>query len=154
MTSGMARNIRREDWNEFLDNIGLQHEGWVVAVERIETPLDPASDKGPVRQLELHESTLDTVEVEIDEDEATLILSFLDNNPLRIEDLARVSYDDVEEQDGKIIDLELRNRQIIRLWLRMPMAGTRDDREGEDLEEDEHEEPPPAESILQIKPLP
>jgi hypothetical protein len=148
----MPRYIRREDWNEFLGNLGLQHEGWMVAVERIETPVDPASDKGPVRPLELHDSTLDTVDCEIDEDESTLILTFLDNHPLRVDNLARVSYDDVEEQDGKIIELEMRDRQAIRLWLRMPKVGPIHDLGETELEEDEVlDDPPPAEAILQIK---
>ncbi len=149
----MASNIPRDDWNEFLENIGLQHEGWVVAVEAIDKPFEQASDDGPGRALELHESTLDTVDVEIDEDEATLILTFIDNNPLRIENLARVSYDEVEEQDGKIIDLETRDRQIIRLWLRMPKFGDNEDLIETDLKE-LIDEPPPAESILQIKRMP
>lgn len=152
-SAGMASNIPRDDWSEFLENIGLQHEGWVVAVERIDTPFEQASDEGPGRALELHDSTLDTVDAEIDEDESTLILTFLDNNPLRVENLVRVSYDEVEDQDGKIIDLETRDRQIIRLWLRMPKAGPVEDLIETDLEED-FDEPPPAESILQIKPLP
>jgi hypothetical protein len=153
MISDMASNIPRDDWNEFLENIGLQHEGWVVAVERIDTPVGQTSDEGPTRALELHESTLDAVDVEIDEDEATLILTFVDNNPLRIENLARVSYDEVEEQDGKIIDLETRDRRIIRLWLRMPKVGDVEDLNETDLEEP-NGEPPPAESLLQIKRMP
>jgi len=153
MTSRMASNIPRDDWNEFLENIGLQHEGWVVAVERIDKSFEQASDEGPGRALELHESTLDAVDVEIDEDEATLILTFIDNNPLHIENLARVSYDEVEEQDGKIIDLETRDRQIIRLWLRMPKVGEIEDLSETDLDET-IDEPAPAESMLQIKRMP
>lgn len=153
MTSAMASNIPRDDWNEFLENLGLEHEGWVVAVERIDTPFEQASDEGPGRAPELHESTLDAVDVEIDEDEATLILTFVDNNPLRIENLARVSYDEVEEQDGKIIDLETRDRRIIRLWLRMPKVGDIEDLIETDLKEP-IDEPPPAESMLQIKRMP
>jgi hypothetical protein len=150
----MTRNIPRDDWGEFLENIGRQHEGWVVAVERIGTASDPALDKRSTRPLELHESTLDTIDCEIDEDEATLILTFIDNRPLRIEDLARVSYDEVEEQDGKIIDLETRKRQIIRLWLRMPRVGPSDDLEEADLAAQDSDEPPPAESVLQIRERP
>jgi hypothetical protein len=153
LTSRMAINIPRDDWNEFLENIGLQHEGWVVAVERIDKSFEQTSDDGPGRALELHESTLDAVDVEIDEDEATLILTFVDNNPLHIENLARVSYDEVEEQDGKIIDLETRDRQIIRLWLRMPKVGQIEDPVETDLE-DEIDAPPPVESLLQIKRMP
>jgi hypothetical protein len=150
----MSKNIPRDDWSEFLESIGRQYEGWVVTVERIGTPADPASYKGSTRALEMHESTLDTIDCEFDEEEATLILGFVDNHPLHIEELARVSYDEVEEQDGKIIDLETRDRQIIRLWLRMPMAGQRDDLDEADPETDGYDEPPPAESVLQIKPLP
>lgn len=150
----MPKNIPRDDWSEFLESIGHQHEGWIVTVERIGAPSDPASDQASTRALEMHESTLDTVDCEIDEDEATLILGFLDNPSLHIENLARVSFDEVEEQDGKIIDLETRDRQLIRLWLRMPMAGQRDDLEPADLASEPGDEPPPAESILQIKPLP
>lgn len=149
----MPSNIPRDDWNEFLADIGLQHEGWMVAVERIDLPLGQASDDGPRRALELHESTLDGVEVEIDEDESTLILTFIDNHPLRIENLARIAYDEVEDQDGKILDLELRDRQIIRLWLRMPQVGDIEDQIETDRQEDT-DEPPPVESILQIKRLP
>jgi hypothetical protein len=149
----MASNIPRDDWNEFLENIGLQHEGWVVAVERIDKSFEQTSDEGPGRSLELHESTLDAVDVEIDEDEATLILTFVDNNPLHIENLVRVSYDEVEEQDGKIIDLETRDRQIIRLWLRMPKVGDIEDLLETDLEET-IDAPAPAESMLQIKRMP
>jgi hypothetical protein len=153
MISDMASNIPRDDWNEFLESIGLQHEGWVVAVERIDTPFEQASDEGPGRALELHESTLDSVDVEIDEDEATLIVTFVDNNPLHIENIARVSYDEVEEQDGKIIDLETRDRQIIRLWLRMPKVGDVEDLIETNLEETT-DAPAPAESMLQIKRMP
>ena len=150
----MTRNIRRDHWGEFLQNIGLQHEGWVVAVERIGTASDPAFDRPSTRPLELHESTLDTVECEFDEDEATVIFTFIDNRPLRIEDLARVSYDEVEEQDGTIIDLETRKRQLFRLWLRMPPVGPSDDLEEADLAEQDADEPPPAEAVLQIKERP
>jgi hypothetical protein len=150
----MTRNIRRDHWGEFLQNIGVQHEGWVVAVERIGTASDPALDRPSTRPLELHESTLDAVDCEIDEDEATVIFNFIDNRPLHIEDLARVSWDEVEEQDGKIIDLETRKRQIIRLWLRMPQAGRSDDLEEADLAEQDADEPPPAEAVLQIRERP
>lgn len=152
MATGMA-TIPRDQWSELLADIGRQHEGWVVAVERIETPLDRGGGDEPPRALELHESTLDAVDVEIDEDESTVIVTFTDNEPLHIENLARVSYDEVEEQDGKIVDLEMRDRRIIRLWLRMPEAGA-----NEDLTEGERgqvsDEPPPAESLLRIKPAP
>src|SRR5690606_35849866 len=113
----MATHIPRDQWSEFLDGLGLEHEGWVVAVERIDAPLEQASDEEPAWSLELHESTLDSVEVDVDEGEARLIVTFLDNDPLRVENLVRVQYDEVEEQDGKIVDLETRQGPIIRLWL-------------------------------------
>jgi hypothetical protein len=145
-------NVPREEWSDFLESVGREHEGWVVAVERMDIPYNQAADE-EVRHLELHESTLDAVDVEIDEDEATLIIKFIDNDTLHIDNLVRVAHEEVEEQDGKIVELETRNRHIVRLWLRMPKVGPIEDLQETDLKE-EYDEPTGAESILQIKPLP
>lgn len=141
-------NVPRESWNEFLEGLSLEHEGWTVAVER------PGAQE-PDLQLEMHDSMLNSIDCEVDEEEATLIISFIDNNPLRVENLMRVSHDEVEEQDGKIIELETRDRQIFRLWLRMPKVADIEDLVETDIRDRPiDDEVPPAESILQIKPLP
>lgn len=141
-------NVPRESWCEFLEGLSLEHEGWVIAVERI-------GEEEPDPDLEMHDSMLDSIDCELDEEEATLIISFIDNNPLRIDDLARVSHDEVDEQDGKIIELETRDKQIFRLWLRMPKVADIEDLVETDIRDrPTDDDVPPAESILQIKPLP
>jgi hypothetical protein len=141
-------NVSRERWCEFLEGLSLEHEGWLVAVERV-------GAEEPDPQLEMHDSMLNSIDCEVDEDEATLIISFLDNNPVRIDNLTRLSHDEVDEQDGKIIELENRDRQILRLWLRMPKVADIEDLVETDIRDrPTDDEVPPAESILQIKPLP
>lgn len=145
-----TNNVARQDWSEFLEGISLEHEGWLVTVEVIGAGMDEP-DEGMI----VADSTLDAIDCELDDGESTLIISFTDNKPLHIEDLARVSHDEVDEQDGKIIELETRNKQIIRLWLRMPRAADIEDLVETDIRDRPTDtEVPPAESILQIKPMP
>lgn len=145
-----TNNVARQDWSEFLEGISLEHEGWLVSVEMIGAGMEE-----PEQGTLVADSTLDAIDCELDDDESTLIISFTDNKPLRIEDLARVSHDEVDEQDGKIVELETRNRQIIRMWLRMPRLADIEDPMDTDIRDRTMDtEVPPAESILQIKPMP
>lgn len=145
-----TNNVARQDWNDFLEGISLEHEGWMVSVEMVGAGMDE-----PDEGMLVADSTLDGIECELDEDESTLIITFTDHNPLRIENLARVSHDEVDEQDGKIVELETQNRQIMRLWLRMPKIADIEDLVETDIRDRPTDnDVPPAESILQIKPLP
>jgi hypothetical protein len=147
-----TNNVARQDWSEFLEGISLEHEGWLVSVEMI----GAAGMDDPEQGMIVADSTLDAIDCELDDGESTLIISFTDNKPLHIEDLARVSHDEVDAQDGKIIELETRHKQIIRLWLRMPRIADIEDLVETDIRDrpTDNEVPPPAESILQIKPMP
>jgi hypothetical protein len=146
-----TNNVARQDWSEFLEGISLEHEGWLVSVEMIGAAGMDEPDQGMI----VADSTLDAIDCELDDGESTLIISFTDNQSLRIDDLARVSHDEVDEQDGKIIELETRNKQIIRLWLRMPRIADIEDLVETDIRDRPTDnDVPPAESILQIKPMP
>lgn len=143
-------NVARQGWSDFLEGISLEHEGWLVTVEMIGAGRDEP-DQGTM----MIDSTLDGIECELEDGESTLIISFIDNNQLRIDDLIRVSHDEVDEQDGKIIELETKDRQIFRMWLRMPrVLGLEDPPETSIWDQAKDPEVPPAESILQIKTSP
>lgn len=143
-------NVARHDWSEFLEGISLEHEGWQVSVEMVGAGRDE-----PDQGTTLADATLDAIECELDDGESTIILSFLDSKTLRIDDLTRVSHDEVEEQDGKIVELETRSRQIFRLWLRMPRVPEIEEPPETDIRDQANDpEVPPAESLLQVKTMP
>lgn len=134
----MARkNIPRSDWNDFLENLSAESEGWVASVESIGDP-DPDGD------LELHDSTLDAFDFEIDEEQATITVSFTDNKPIHVDDVVRVFQD--EEQGSRILEIETRARTV-RLWLRMPPNAENEDFLEPDMK-DARADPPPAEEAL------
>lgn len=137
----MARkNIPRRAWNDFLENLSAESEGWIASVEVIGDP-DPDGD------LELHDSTLDAFDFEIDEDQATVTVSFIDNKPIRIDDVVRVFQEEEDEQGSRILELETR-AQTVRLWLRMPPNAENEDFLVPDLKE-ARADPPPAEEALE-----
>lgn len=113
------RNIPPGEWGDFLEDLSLQHESWLVDVEMV-------GDLDPDEELLLHESTLDAIALEEDDDARSIIIAFTDNKPVRIDDPVRVFHEDAEEEGDDILEVES-DRHTVRLHFRLPPQPDRED---------------------------
>jgi hypothetical protein len=106
-----GNGIPRDQWRSFLDQFGLNHEGWIAIVERV--------GRDVLEPYEASEHALDSVQFELEGDESNLVISLSDETSVSIAQPQSIRLEGVEEQQDELLEIESPT-ETLRLHLRFP----------------------------------